>query len=175
MDANAKFEVTYGDSSLFNKPVKDGFVAARFGETVLTFNSIEELCGYCVGSGLAPYNVAVRKIVRIPTWTKEDQIAGRYPAVGCLVKEKNTPAYCGYECTVIGEHDGKYCLQFDDGSMRFEYLTGIEPVETPAEKAQREEDEFVDSLKSIEIHDGTVSSFFNQGARAAYRKLKGGE
>ena len=48
-------------------------------------------------------------------------------------------------------------------------------IETPEEKAQREENEFVDSLKSVEIHDGTVSGFFNQGARAAYRKLKGGE
>ena len=45
-------------------------------------------------------------------------------------------------------------------------------IETPEEKAQREEDEFIDSLKSVEIHVGV---FFNQGARAAYRKLKGGE
>ena len=55
------------------------------------------------------------------------------------------------------------------------FMSSFDPIETPEEKAQREEDEFVDSLKSIDIHDGTVSGFFNQGARAAYRKLKGGE
>ena len=50
-------------------------------------------------------------------------------------------------------------------------MRSYNPIETPAEKAQREEDEFVSALYREAVHDVT----FEQGARAAYRKLKGGE
>ena len=48
----------------------------------------------------------------------------------------------------------------------------FKPIETTEEKAQREEDEFVESTcRQNEPH----STLYSDGVRAAYRKLKGGE
>ena len=48
------------------------------------------------------------------------------------------------------------------------------PIETPEEKAEREEDEFVSLVESKYNHmPNEISS--RAGIRAAYRKLKGGE
>ena len=47
-------------------------------------------------------------------------------------------------------------------------------IETPEEKAQREEDEFVFLVES-EYNKMPNEISFKAGIRAAYRKLKGGE
>ena len=67
----------------------------------------------------------------------------------------------------------------DDGETQCYAASGhvedFKPIETPAEKAQREENEFVKS----EMKDTTLSiewaCIYERGVRAAYRKLKGGE
>jgi hypothetical protein len=52
------------------------------------------------------------------------------------------------------------------------------PIETPDEKAQREEDEFVNGesfFVDVCTMSGQMKAAYTQGLRAAYRKLKGGE
>ena len=48
-------------------------------------------------------------------------------------------------------------------------------IETPEEKAQREEDEFVASVIDLASENQLMSCGFKDGVIAAYRKLKGGE
>ena len=69
--------------------------------------------------------------------------------------------------------DGDECVWGHDKNKKMFcfYASNIKPIETQSEKAQREEDEFVEELASGEAR---YDSFIN-GARAAYRKLKGGE
>ena len=52
------------------------------------------------------------------------------------------------------------------------FMRSYNPIETPAEKAQREEDEFIDSMM---VKGVVYMSDYIEGIRAAYRKLKGGE
>jgi hypothetical protein len=66
------------------------------------------------------------------------------------------------------------CVVFEDGGFITLPFSGIAPIETPAEKAQREEDEFVDALVS-EYNKMPSSISFKAGIRAAYRKMRGGE
>ena len=48
-------------------------------------------------------------------------------------------------------------------------------IETPEEKAQREENEFVKSEMKNTTLSMEWSCVYERGLRAAYRKLKGGE
>ena len=48
-------------------------------------------------------------------------------------------------------------------------------IETPEEKAQREEDEFVKLMIDLASESQLMSCGFKDGVIAAYRKLKGGE
>ena len=114
----------------------------------------------------------MRRIIADPKrWTVADQKAGRLPEVGSLVEWND----CGVKLKVTIESAffNKNCaFSFEGRGIGIAEIFDLSPIETPEEKAQREEDDFIDSLKSVEIHVGV---FFNQGARAAYRKLKGGE
>ena len=111
-------------------------------------------------------------------WTWEDKKAGRLPEVG--TKAMQCHEYCTVD--ILSVHHGYIVVcnsDIDDSRpVSFEIEKFIElfnPIETPAEKAQREEDEFVKS----EMKDTTLSiewaCIYERGVRAAYRKLKGGE
>ena len=111
-------------------------------------------------------------------WTWEDKKAGRLPEVG--TKAMQCHEYCTVD--ILSVHHGYIVVcnsNIDDSRpVSFEIEKFIElfnPIETPAEKAQREEDEFVKS----EMKDTTLSiewaCIYERGVRDAYRKLKGGE
>ena len=127
------------------------------------FNQITE-CGKPV--------LAMRRIIAEPKrWTVADQQAGRDPKVGCMVMVTSVD-----ECaSVAAINNDAVCVVFHDGEFTTLHKSGISPIETPEEKAQREEDEFVMSIMLTPVHSGTSDDYFMQGARAAYRKLKGGE
>ena len=115
--------------------------------------------------------IAMRRIIKEPKrWTWEDKKAGRLPEVGSIV---SSVAY-GYTCSVVAidSNSRHIWCQFPDQSVGSCMIFEINPIETPAEKAQREEDEFVDALVS-EYNKMPSSISFKAGIRAAYRKLKG--
>ena len=177
-----KYEAVFGNQKRFNEQNNEMAEVMLWHDCLgPNFVSLKEL-SRMNSEGSIPHGsvvLAMRRIIAEPKrWTVEDQKAGRLPEVGCRVDfchKLNTNwrtgeiKYIDNQVAVIkaDDIDRPFVYEFD----RVEF----NPIETPAQKAQREEGEFVDSLKSVEIHGGTVKRFFAQGARAAYRKLKGGE
>lgn len=90
---------------------------------------------------------AMRRIIKEPKcWTWEDKKAGRLPEVGCNV---SSVAY-GYVCSVVAidSNSRHIWCQFPDQSVGSCMTFEINPIETPDEKAQREEDEWVNKAWS---------------------------
>jgi hypothetical protein len=168
-----KYEMIFGDEKLF-----DG--AGTFtGLDVVVHSIASGIKSYARLSDLTPESLrnhpvcAMRRIIKEPKrWTWEDKKAGRLPEVGSIV---SSVAY-GYTCYVVAidSNSRHIWCQFPDQSVGSCMIFEINPIETPAEKAQREEDEFVDALVS-EYNKMPSSISFKAGIRAAYRKLKGGE
>ena len=97
------------------------------------------------------------------------------PEVGCRVDfchKLNTKwrtgeiKYIDNQVAVIkaDDIDRPFVYEFD----RVEF----NPIETPEEKVQREQEEFVASFNSEKYSNPTL---YREGLRDAYRKLKGGE
>ena len=134
------------------------------------FNQIIE-CGKPV--------LAMRRIIAEPNrWTVEDQKAGKLPEVGCRVNfchKLNTNWRTG-EIKYID--DQVIVIKADDTDRPFVYEVDrvvFKPIESPEEKAKREEDEFVASVIDLASENQLMSCGFKDSVIAAYRKLKGGE
>lgn len=115
--------------------------------------------------------LAQRHIIRTPTWTKADQLAGKLPEVGAEVigslNEVGT-------VTAVDEKRRKISLKYEDGGLQILSDIAISPIETPDEKAARLENEFYLSVKkdwNLSISNKDES--FELGVRAAYRRLNG--
>ena len=159
-----KYEAVFGDYK-FSSPACEVAMQSSFGEIIeMSFTKplvIPE------GWGV----IAMRRIIAEPKrWTVADQKAGRLPEVGCKVD-----TFIG-ECMIIGaDLNLKHvAVQYHDGYMDILHISKINPIETPEEKAQREEDEFVFLVES-EYNKMPNEISFRAGIRAVYRKLKGGE
>ena len=177
-----KCEMIFGDQGLFDGAPEDAviaikrpFISGLRSEEMYFFSSTFDAV-MKAGSSFNFNNVilktteyAERRIIAEPKrWTAEDQNAGQLPDVGAEFQTSVGKRKC-----VITE--GKFIFTVNGDAVEVFTIDSAMPIETPEEKAQREEDEFISSLSGADIHDGTVKDFFAQGARAAYRKLKGGE
>ena len=168
-----KYEPVFGDDGLFFDAQKDCEMVGNGHHKVengklMVWNFTEKR--WCNSHTNTITISAMRRIIKEPKrWTVEDKKAGRLPDVGAKVDGGK----------VVFVNSFNVVTELKSGAVIVSspktFVNTFKPIETPEDKAQREEDEFVESLKSVEIHDGTVKSFFAQGARAAYRKLKGGE
>ena len=170
-----KYEMIFGDEALF-----DG--AGEFtGIDIVTRNVDDGLYRTSRLSDCTPSTirknpiVAMRRIIKVPVWKKADKLAGKLPEVGC--KAVQIQGFC--EVDVLMIHNGCVVVcnsEISDSRPAVfkidSFMELFTPLETPAEKAQREEDEFVESTcRQNEPH----STLYSDGVRAAYRKLKGGE
>ena len=127
------------------------------------FNQITE-CGKPV--------LAMRRIIAEPKrWTVEDQKAGRMPEVGWVVRATGM----NEDARIAAINNDSVCVVFEDGAFVTLHVSGIAPIETPAQKAQREEDEFVKLMIDLASESQLMSCGFKDGVISAYRKLKGGE
>ena len=114
----------------------------------------------------------MRRIIKTPVWTWEDKKAGRLPEVGCVVMAIGVNEVARI-AAINNDSVCSVCVVFEDGGFITLHFSGIAPIETPAEKAQREEDEFVTSLcKELDGTSLQHDSIYERGVRAAYRKLK---
>lgn len=120
---------------------------------------------------------AMRRIIQEPKrWTLEDKKAGRLPEVGAIVVSDGFNEKC--EFLGVGMVNGFFVVRLPNGLISINSASSFKPIETPEEKAQREEDAFVDSESffiDVCTMSGPMKAAYKQGARAAYRKLKGGE
>ena len=132
------------------------------------FNQIIE-CGKPV--------LAMRRIIKTPVWTMADKLAGRLPEVGC--KAVQIQGFC--EVDVLMIHNGCVVVcnsEISDSRPAVfkidSFMELFTPIETPAEKAQRLEDEFVNNVSKEASRRMTETDlgFYTDGIRAAYRKLK---
>ena len=93
--------------------------------------------------------LAMRRIIAEPKrWTVEDQKAGRLPEVGCriyvpIMFEEQNVIYSSEKVIVSISDNGGAVTRTEVASINL-----IKPIETPAEKAQRKEDEWVNKAWS---------------------------
>lgn len=175
-----KYEPIFGDQSLFDGAPEDAEIVGSQGQwyktksgklyrlTPIQWKEVQVL-------GHTP--LAMRRIIPEPKrWTQADKDAGRLPEVGvkCRQGHKDEIVVAVTEKFVVTEcQDMSVCTTRKDVFMR-----SYNPIETPEEKAQREEDEFFFALKDEWQNPKSPpisSASFEVGVRAAYRKLKGGE
>ena len=193
-----KYEMIFGDAGLF-----DG--AGTFtGLDVVVHSIASGIKSYARLSDLTPESLrnhpvcAMRRIIKEPKrWTWEDKKAGVLPEVGikCVwvnLSGTETPddllyPEVGEEIEIVANtktYDGKYPVSVfkwlhDDGETQCYAASGhvedFKPIETPEEREQREEDEFVVAMLDAASQEQLMSAGFKSGVIAAYRKLKGGE
>ena len=141
-----KYEAVFGPQHLFKLPSTEIIVVGPHGDK--TESNIDLMIGNTPDDYVI---VAMRRIIKVPTWTKADQLAGKLPEVGCRVDfchKLNTNwrtgeiKYIDNQVAVIkaDDIDRPFVYEFD----RVEF----KPIETPAEKAQRLEDEWVNKAWS---------------------------
>ena len=177
-----KITPVFGPQELFNGAANcDEYLVAvqhSVGQKtkVSFYPSLVEAFNYVVDfppRGVVFHLAAMRRIEEMQEpkrWTWEDKKAGRLPEVGSEVILRIT----GEIATVNAANKNMVCLTFSDGGFSPFNVERIDPIETPVQKAQREEDEFVFLVES-EYNKMPNEISFKAGIRAAYRKLKGGE
>lgn len=177
-----KITPVFGPQELFDGCLNDVVCVSKNYDTgeIFQYTSIvialRDLTKY---KGDSDFTVAMRRIEEVPEpkrWTWEDKKAGRLPEVGVSVvgvashNEKFVVYVDDYVVVVKHKQDKDIVIVFNHSS----FLTTHNPIETPAEKSQREEDEFVTSITKCTATDG-YSSGYIEGLRTAYRNLKGGK
>ena len=175
-----KYEMIFGDEKLFYGAPDECFCVAKnvYGENVY-YKAVDACLFWLDGGKWKPLRfmsytpIAMRRIIKTPVWTVEDQKAGRLPEVGAELIHK-TRGICYFVGVGLNEN-ACWALKLQSGLIYIAAKSWCSPIETPAEKEQRLEDEFVKS----EMKDTTLSiewaCIYERGVRAAYRKLKGGE
>jgi len=140
-----KYEAVFGDQSLF-----DGCYDETASIVIATSNGLKFVADESTEYGIVDGDVksdglriAMRRIIAEPKrWTVEDQKAGRLPEVGCRV------SYLGIEYDVLAIDKHNVCFLGIDKELYLACISSVKPIETPAEKAQREEDEWVNKAWS---------------------------
>ena len=167
-----KYEAVFGDQSLFDDAEPDVVLAETNG-VYRTFHK-ESDKPYDVAS-VSRSDLAMRRIIRTPIWTKEDWKAGKLPPVGCRVLYARN----GLNGEIVSIDDSdvddvELCLRFKDKSLLVCKMNLVKPIESPEEKAARLEDEFSADIglpKDLERIEERAA--YKRGLRDAYRKLSG--
>ena len=154
MSEEIKFEPVFGDQSLFDGAPEDAEMITKphGNERAEPFffkfinsrvygcsNKCKtwEWCEYPANT-----TVALRRIIPEPKrWTLEDQKAGRLPEVGAELIHK-TRGICEFIAVGLDE-DACWALKLQSGSIYIADKSWCQPIETPEERAQRLEDEWV--------------------------------
>ena len=178
-----RYEPVFGDQSLFDNASDDAVLAIKdttSGRIHFFTNKgwIKSGLKHERHIGTSDNEITMRRIIPAPKrWTWEDKKAGVLPEVGA----KCNHCHSVDERTVLSVTDKYVGIERDNSDMNPYFVTHAEfikyyiPIETPAEKAQREEDEFVVAMLDAASQEQLMSAGFKSGVIAAYRKLKGGE
>ena len=146
-----RYEPVFGDQKLFNGAPDDA-VYVRYGRDIFIFSSEIN----CTVRSLRDIPiVAMRRIIPAPKrWTQADKDAGRLPDVGCKCRQ-------GSKDEIVVAVTGKFvvteCQDMSVCTTRNDvFIRSYNPIETPAEKAQREREEWVNHAykKLIRLNGG---------------------
>ena len=139
-----KYEAVFGPQELFNETMPDVICVSKNNETGELFQyasiviALRDLVRY---QGDSDFTVAMRRIIRTPIWTVEDQKAGKLPEVGA--KLIYTETWDAFEFVgVIAGSMRWACKDFQDGFLYFFEQSEMSPIETPEEKAARLREEW---------------------------------
>ena len=168
-----KYEAVFGDQLLFNDVSDKAVIVIKNNDSKYVITEHESSDYFHLSLCQPDSYIAMRRIIKMPVWTQDDKDVGRLPEVGCkcvgILSEaiKRVVHVNKHIVAVENEKTLNVC-----NFTHEEFFRNHKPIETPAEKAQRLEDEFVESTcRQNEQH----STLYSDGVRAAYRKLKGGE
>ena len=134
-----KYEAVFGNQELF-----DG--AGTFtGLDVVTRSIASGNMMYCRLSDLTQQSlreypvIAMRRVIRTPTWTVEDKKAGRLPEVGSLVMAAEVETKNNiFEFSGVCAGSKRFAVKdITDGLLYFYSKEMIVPIETPDEKDLR--------------------------------------
>ena len=165
-----KYEMLLGKQEKFIGHKEDAEILLWhdfLGQKAVTFDEAKDM----VDRGETPAGsvvIAMRRIIKEPKrWTWEDKKAGRLPEIGSIFTYRNETLTCHF----IDDNDEVWAHDIDNKIVT-PLLRDCQPIETPEEKVQREQEEFVASFNSEKYSNPTL---YREGLRDAYRKLKGGE
>ena len=164
-----KYEMIFGDPSLFDNAPLGTELVGHSGGFYKNSPDGPIYCGGCTFTTDEYRNIgfiAARRVIRTPTWTVEDQKAGRLPDVGCMVMVTSVD-----ECaSVAAINNDAVCVVFHDGEFTTLHKSGISPIETPEEKAERLRSEWInDAINAVQKTDNAG------GYEAIYDALLSGE
>ena len=138
-----KYEAVFGDQKRFNEQNNEMTEVMLWHDCLgPNFVSIKELSRMNL-EGAIPHGSVVlvmRRIIQEPKrWTVEDQKAGRLPEVGCMVMVPSV----GELARIAAINNDAVCVVFQDGGFITLHVSGISPIETPEEKADRLRNEWI--------------------------------
>ena len=144
--SDIKYEPVFGDQSLFDGAPED---ADMIGYSGGFYKNSPDGPMYCCGCTFTTDEyrnkgfIAMRRIIKEPKrWTWEDEKAGRLPEVGAhFLIEGNLAEFIG-----LSHAPNNWCFRRLDGEHGIQTANKdwFAPIETPAEKAQRLRDEWVE-------------------------------
>ena len=167
MSEQIKYEAVFGDQSLFDGCPEDA-------EAVFKSSYDDSKCFYYKLSGghqrfFADGWIAVpsinsqtfnsmRRVIRVPVWSKADQLAGKLPEVGAKV------CYLGIEYEVLATDKNSVCFLGIDKELYIASKSSCKPIETPEERAMRVREEWCVNaaklLKNLE-YSSTLTSIYD--------------
>ena len=181
-----KYEMIFGDEKLFDGcdenaiAVVDDMTGVRKSSKI-EFFSDDALNFETVDIDSRRFKLAMRRIIKEPKrWTWEDKKAGRLPDVGA----KCSHCHSVDERTVLSVTDKYVGIERDNSDIKPYFVTHAEfiqyyiPIETPAEKAQRLEDEFVNFVlhhEKIQINSSEELVAAKRAIKLAYKLQLSGE
>lgn len=169
-----KYEAVFGPQELFNNEFEPNAIAVIFIDRTNKLHATSEAEIDRQLQRTGSYVVAMRRIIKTPVWTVADQQAGRLPEAGSLIMEVESQD--SFEFVGVCAGSKRFAVKdVLDGLIYFYNKDVISPIETPAEKAQRERDEWIDNACSfICFYDiGRVDAI--KSLEITYDKLKSGE
>lgn len=127
-----KFEYLIGDENKFKDASEIVLAIIQYGKDDFVY--LTEIADVPTVEGNL---IALRRIIRTPTWTAEDQKAGRLPEVGAKYMGRDVILEC-----VLADKNGDVWGKSDEGLMHCHSSLDINPIETPEEKTARLKDEW---------------------------------
>ena len=160
-----KYEMIFGDERRFNEQNNEMAEVMLWHDCLgPNFVSIKELSRMNL-EGAIPHGsvvLAMRRIIRTPTWTAADQKAGKLPEVGVMLNHKTQG-----ECTFIGtgvDNKSYWALKLKNDLIYIAEKNWCAPIELPEEKAARLREEWCSTaskmLKNLE-YSSTLTSIYD--------------